>query len=551
MSENWEKRARAAEATSTVLKRRVKALYNGESTSVIQRQLERAQHRQEEARRKRELTEVRAAELAKYSHGLELEVAERTRVLRTILDNVTSGFLVVEGDLRIAPGYTRSCHALLGTEELAGRGAPEAFGRGDARLASQLRLALLQVFADILPEEVCLDAVPKRIKAGDRVLRVDASAIRGDDGAVREVLLTLNDATSLENAQREARENKGLIGILRQREAFRDFVSDTRELLSSAREALDDGDEAFYRRALHTVKGNASAFDLESVVRTIHEIEAKPEIVRADVDAAEAEVRGFLERHSSVLEIEYDVVEETSYEVPERRVDVLASITKPQDLEIKKWTAELVLKRADAVLGPIDCYVAKLSERLEKQVTFVLTGGEVKLDARRVRPVARILSHLLRNSVDHGIEAGDERGAKDVTGRIEVRVEDGADAWVISVIDDGRGIDCDALAMQAAARGLIPNEVLASMTEAEKAALIFMDGLSSKEVASDISGRGVGMGAVKAAVEAEGGEVDVHSTRGEGTRVMIRLPKPESLRERRTTSMRAPRPSMSPVVGLG
>jgi chemotaxis protein histidine kinase CheA len=169
-------------------------------------------------------------------------------------------------------------------------------------------------------------------------------------------------------------------------------------------------------------------------------------------------------------------------------------------------------------------------------VEFVMVGGDVKLDARKVRPVVRTLAHLLRNALDHGIESPDDRGEKPTTGRVEVRVEECATEWTIHVTDDGRGIDTDALAAESVRRGLLTADDAASMSTAEKRNLIFMDGLSTAAAASDVSGRGVGMAAVKAAVEAEGGEMDVSSTRGEGTQFVIHIPKPEELTVR--TSLR-------------
>ena len=547
--QEWESRALAAEATVVVLKRKVKALYNGESTSVVQRQLERSERRQEEARRRRELVEVKAAELAKYSRDLEGQVAERTRALRAIHDNVTSGFLIVTEDLRVAPGFTKSCASLLGTKELAGRDIGHILCGEDTRSAAQLRLALTQVFGDMLPEEVSLDAVPRRFVIGGCALRVDARAIRDEGGVVCQVLLTVNDITSLEQAQREARENMVLIGILRQRESFTSFLADARELMTRARDAIEERDHAFYRRALHTVKGNAAAFELADTVSMIHGIEGQDVITAADVDKVEGELRSFLKRHESVLDITYDSAGDTSFEISERNVEALTALTKPNDVEIRRWTAQVVLKHAGALLGPLDCYVDKLAERLQKQVRFTIVGGNTLVDAPRVRPVMRNLTHLLRNALDHGIEAPEERGDKSATGHVEVRVEDSADAWTLHIVDDGRGIETGALVARAIEQGFVTAEEAAKMSEDEKLALIFRDGLSTAEQASEVSGRGVGMAAVKAAVEAANGTITVKSTVGQGTKVVMRLPKPDALRPSIIPpGIRASHPPMSVAV---
>lgn len=532
MTIDWQKRAQAAERTVDVLTRKVLAMYSSETSSTFQRQLTRARERQERALRRREVMEVRAAELANYSSGLEIEVAERTQALRAILDNVTSGFLVVDASLVVSSGFTKSCHELFGTKVVPGRTLPELLRIEDSRLRAQLEMSVEQIFADVFPDEISVELVPKRFPIGERVLRVDARVIRRD-GAIAELLFTVSDITSLERAERDAKDNHVLVGILKERDAFGAFAVDTRELFSASRDALAEPGQVFVRRALHTVKGNAAAFELDAVVSTIHAIEANDEITWEHIAEAEQCMRGFVERHQGVLEIEYEGQLQQSFEVAESSLGELHAMIRRHEKEpsliVESWAAGLVCKRADQLVGPLASFASKLAERLEKEVEFTLRGGETLVDALRTRPIFQVIPHMLRNAVDHGIELPDERGPKRPRGHVELSIEDRGAIWAFIVSDDGRGIDPELVAAHALERGFVTAEGAASLTRDEKLALIFRDGLSTAAVATEISGRGVGMAAVDAAVKHQGGSIRIESTPGVGTRLLLLVPKPSAL----------------------
>jgi two-component system chemotaxis sensor kinase CheA len=132
----------------------------------------------------------------------------------------------------------------------------------------------------------------------------------------------------------------------------------------------------------------------------------------------------------------------------------------------------------------------------------------------------------VRNSLDHGLEGPEERAAagKPATGVLEISAQHAGGNVVITVSDDGRGIDPQRVAVKAAERGLIAPEVVESIDMARAVELLFSPGFSTAEVTSDISGRGVGMDAVRAAIRGLGGEVLMTSEPGRGTSSQIRLP---------------------------
>jgi two-component system chemotaxis sensor kinase CheA len=170
--------------------------------------------------------------------------------------------------------------------------------------------------------------------------------------------------------------------------------------------------------------------------------------------------------------------------------------------------------------------VRDLSAKLDKQVELILTGQETELDRTVIDALGDPIVHLVRNSLDHGLESAEERVAagKQPTGTIELAARHAGSSIVISVRDDGRGIDAQRVARKACERGLISASEIASVDQARAAELLFTAGFSTAETTSDISGRGVGMDAVRSAIRGLGGEATLQSVAGGGTVAEIRLP---------------------------
>jgi two-component system chemotaxis sensor kinase CheA len=170
--------------------------------------------------------------------------------------------------------------------------------------------------------------------------------------------------------------------------------------------------------------------------------------------------------------------------------------------------------------------VRDLSSKLGKQVELVLSGQETELDRTVIDALGDPLMHLVRNALDHGMEPAADRveAGKPATGTVELSARHAGSSIVISVRDDGRGIDVAAVAAKACERGLISADQIAAVDQARAAELLFTAGFSTIETTSDVSGRGVGMDAVRAVIRGLGGEATLTSVPGCGTTVEIRLP---------------------------
>jgi len=170
--------------------------------------------------------------------------------------------------------------------------------------------------------------------------------------------------------------------------------------------------------------------------------------------------------------------------------------------------------------------VRDLSKKLGKEVQLVIEGEDTEADKNVIESLADPLIHILRNSLDHGLEAPAVRLAagKPACGTLRVAARQEGDRVLLDISDDGAGVDTDRVRAKAVERGLIPAERAHQLSEQEAVQLIFLPGFSTAEQVSDLSGRGVGMDVVRSAVERINGTVTLDSERGQGTRLRLTLP---------------------------
>lgn len=170
--------------------------------------------------------------------------------------------------------------------------------------------------------------------------------------------------------------------------------------------------------------------------------------------------------------------------------------------------------------------VRDLAAELGKEVQLQMEGGDVELDKTILEGLSDPLTHMVRNSVDHGIEAPAVRiaGNKPALGTITLRARHQAGQVMIEISDDGKGLAVEKIAASSLAKGMVTAEQLQAMSEYEKLALIFLPGVSTAEKVSNTSGRGVGMDVVKTNLDKLGGKVEIVSTPGKGSSFLIKLP---------------------------
>jgi two-component system chemotaxis sensor kinase CheA len=194
--------------------------------------------------------------------------------------------------------------------------------------------------------------------------------------------------------------------------------------------------------------------------------------------------------------------------------DLQASVMKTRMQPVKK------------VFGRFQRVVRDLARNLDKEVDLILQGEDTDLDKNLVEALADPLVHLVRNAVDHGVESPDarEKAGKPRRGKVVLSAAQEGDHILLSIEDDGKGMDAEVLRRKAVDKGLMDEEAAARLDDRDCYNLIFHPGFSTKTEISDVSGRGVGMDVVKTRIAQMNGTLEVESAKGEGSRIAIKLP---------------------------
>jgi two-component system chemotaxis sensor kinase CheA len=194
--------------------------------------------------------------------------------------------------------------------------------------------------------------------------------------------------------------------------------------------------------------------------------------------------------------------------------------------DIQELVTKLRMVPVSMVFDRLPRLVRDLSRQMSKDIQLVVEGADTELDRTVIDEIGDPMVHLLRNSLDHGIEGPDEREAngKARQGTITVAAYQEGNGVIIEVRDDGAGIDTEKVKKKAVERGVITLEQAQTLSENEAVQLVMLPGFSTADKVTDLSGRGVGTDAVKNKVESLGGQFMIYSKFGSGTRVVIRLP---------------------------
>ena len=259
---------------------------------------------------------------------------------------------------------------------------------------------------------------------------------------------------------------------------------------------------------------------------------ATPKTTKEAPAAAEATVRVDTQRLDDIMNMVGELVlvrnrlvrlgASSGDDVMAKAVSNLDVVTADLQTAVMKTRMQPIKK----VFGRFPRVVRDLARNLKKEIILEMQGEDTDLDKNLVEALADPLVHLVRNSVDHGIEMPDirEKAGKPRVGKIVLAAEQEGDQILLSITDDGAGMDPDMLRQKAIEKGLFDEDSAARLSDTECFNIIFMPGFSTKVEVSDVSGRGVGMDVVKTKITQLNGSVEITSKVGEGTRLEIKVP---------------------------
>lgn len=456
---------------------------------------------------------------ATLEHKVEVrteDLNERNRAMRLVMDHVDQGLLTVDLEGRLAREHSAVVEQWLGVPE-EGETFAGYVSRGEPMMRGWLELGMESISDGFLPLEVALDQFPKQLDVGGRTLKMIVTPIVDEDQECERLLVILSDVT-LALRQREAEEHqRELLTIFEMlsfdRVSFLGFFQDAQQLLVRLDGGQLSGAELY--RAIHTLKGNAGIFGLNSVAALCHELEDRfneEALAPGDFEQLNERWQQLEESLERLLgsSQELIMVEPVQYQLLMQKLE--GGLAPSAAVEVLKgWVQEPFAKRLEHVAEQ----AMILGERLGKGgFDVVVEADQSRHDAELWRTFWNVFIHVIRNAIDHGLEDERERELTDKVARPKLRlsVEGDDDGLRIVVEDDGRGIDWERLRAKAKAKGM------AHQSHEDLVEALFSDGVSTRDEVSQISGRGVGMGAVKEEVERLGGVIEVESEPGYGTR---------------------------------
>ena len=470
------------------------------------------------------------ASVARALNSTLSDLEEKKAAVQRIVENVKSGFVRVDREGIILPGYTKFFETLLEKNQLEGQ-----------KLSSLLMLAqrdvqnfdwlFAQLIDDVFPEETNVSQIPRQCVLGKTWISIRCVPLREPLGSIESVLFTLNDITEQRLAEREALEATALIKILQSKTVFQQFIADLPHAFEQLRGLISDAEKSSEsRRLLHTLKGNFSMFGLGHIARVIHQVEDLQIVTSAHVDRVESLIREFLAQRIGVLGIEYGNISTQGLVVSDMEVkDFIESSSLWKTLlqgqkELRDFFDRMRFVTAQEVLSVTAEAGRVLCERLGKKAEIIIVGGGVRLDQDRLRGVLDALINAVRNAVDHGLELPEDRGTKPAKATLVLGVFLVQDRLSFYVEDDGRGIDWKSLKEVILKKGLCSEEFFDSAPEQQRLEFLFADNVTTVESPTEISGRGLGMGALRDAARALGGDLALFSQPDAGTRVEVWVP---------------------------
>lgn len=477
--------------------------------------------------------EARAAAVQRDRDNLEqlvqqrtLELQKRNHAMRLVLDNVEQGLATIQLDGSLSAERSLAFDRWFGAAQ-GELGFERVVSPSDERVQSNLRMSWEQLTSGIFPLDLCIEQMPTRLRAGSREYALNYRPILDKD-ELQGALLVVNDVTDeLARGRRDVRQRE-LIGLferaMRDRGGTFEFMEEMDQLVSRV---MDPSQKELPQvlRLLHTIKGSSALYGVGSVAEVAHRIESTVEERQSaplpeqlqELERAWQDISSSL--HRLLGASGQGVVEMVSadFERLERALERRAPYAELEAL-LAYLRQEPVLVRLRRAADQAQAVARRLGK--PELLIELNAARELRLPATRWAPFWAAFVHALQNAIDHGIEPPEQREAagKAPAGKLVLSAWTEQDSFFVELADDGRGIDWERVRERARARG-VPHE-----TEGDLALALFADGLSTADRVTQTSGRGVGMGAVRAATEELGGTLRIQSARGVGTSIRFIFP---------------------------
>ena len=504
--------------------------------------------------------------IEEHNRNLEKKVEERTAALKqknddiaNMLSNMHQGlFTIIEGGT-IHPEYAAYLETIFETKSIANRSFTELLF-ANSKLSTDVIDSATTAVAAIVGEDSMMYDFNSHLLVNeitlqfadlpDKLIELDWDPIIDENDVVSKLMVTVRDVTELKALEAEAEGQKQELMIIGEilsidGEKFSEFVEGSEQFVEKCRSLIAETKEknpetlAELFRNMHTVKGNARTYGFKHITETVHEVEntydrlRKEEELSWDPDALLGELQAAeqaIKRYSGIFSEKLGRIAGESGPTIDRervhqlmdRLSMLGGTALPANVaSIVKDTyqtlATIEAKPLGDVIKDVVESVRNLADELGKATPQVnIDGGDIYIRSHAHNTLVNTFMHVMRNAVDHGLEMPEERTAKGKpeNGTIKISTSETVNLVSFAIKDDGRGLALTKVFEKAKQLGLFPEDA-PRPADADIANLIFSSGFSTADEVSEISGRGVGMDAVRDFLNKAGGGIEVVLEDGE------------------------------------
>jgi HPt (histidine-containing phosphotransfer) domain-containing protein/HAMP domain-containing protein len=454
----------------------------------------------------------------------EAEIMRRNRDMRVVMDNVGQGLMTLDEHGVVSDEHSRVIEEWFGKPASAEPFATYV-ARADAKFASWFESSFRQLVSGVIPSELALAQLPRRLKLGGTTWRFEYRPLIAEGDRLEKLVIVITDITPILERQRLEREQREIVAAFaratRDRPGFVAVLSEV-EAWVSAVEASGPQESAQARRHIHTLAGVFGIIEAHSLVELCHELEARLcDADRAPSPEEKRELRASWDNYAA--RIRAYVVSDDGIRLHRSRylafLEAIRSGAPRRELlaQASTWTYEDTQQHLER-LGD---HARALAARLGKgDIEVQIDSSGVRLPPNSCAELWSVLVHAVRNAVDHGLEPAREREAlgKPARGRLTLSTRLTHGTLAVAIGDDGRGIDWERIRQKARQLGL-PAETAADLERA-----LFSDGLTTRTDTTTTSGRGIGTSALDATVRNLGGWIEVESIAGQSTTFRCMVP---------------------------
>lgn len=489
----------------------------------------------------------------------EKELSDAINSIRHLLDNVGQGLLTFGKDLIVHQDYSYECQRILG-ESIGNKAFPQLIYTDNKEEVLFVEQALQEIFncKEAHRTNVFMSLLPEEIELNNKYISLQYKLIDNIYApSEKAIMIIMTEVTEKRMLENKVKEDAGIMSMVTNVAGnFSSYLECVKEFQYFYGSKLHEYFEsqsvsAIYTnvyREIHTFKGSFSQLGMQSSVERLHTMETALSDVSRRLDKFNRkelctfiysfDILDFLDKDIDILQEklgshffslgEMIYVDKTKLlQIESEVINICSPIECKTLLPLIK---KLRYKSLKEMLSSYSNYTFKLADTLKKPInSFFIDGDDLLVDIEKYNGFVKSLGHVFRNSVDHGLESTKKRveQGKSAIGNINCNIRLDKGSIKINIVDDGGGICFDQIRSKAVAYGLYSSEAVELLQDKQLIELIFTDNFSTKDIITELSGRGMGLYAVKSEIEKLNGSVELFTILNESTRMEFTLPKME------------------------